>query len=290
MASSCFKLLPQEILDSIIDCLYDDKPSLSQCTLVSQRFIDRSRHHLFFKVTLVNEGDSTSECTFDTIAFLSFLAEIPSIRHYIQRITIHNSNLDPDAPPGKPIQVSHLISILELLPQLIRLSLCDVRLASDESAVQRLPSLAARFKLKRLSLTGVDDESDNSRDSLPMVDLLSLFSHIDMLYVSGFYSDWANHVKFASLSHLAQKVSVSSVAMIALRDFTELEELLEATVDTSHVSRLAVTNSAPYNTPRINSILKLFSEEALREFEFDLRNFIWRRRKHYFAQLIPYLF
>lgn len=44
--------IPQELVENIIDCLSDDRPTLETCSLVASTWLTRSRHHLFHAVSL----------------------------------------------------------------------------------------------------------------------------------------------------------------------------------------------------------------------------------------------
>jgi hypothetical protein len=52
-------LLPQELVDRIIDQLHEDKSVLAACTLVNKHWLYRSRHHLFHTITLRGDKENT---------------------------------------------------------------------------------------------------------------------------------------------------------------------------------------------------------------------------------------
>ncbi|KAF9050535.1 hypothetical protein BJ165DRAFT_1458567 [Panaeolus papilionaceus] len=52
--------LPQELVDNIVDHLYDDRQSLSNCTLISHAWLPASRHHFFSKISLKAPSLNTS--------------------------------------------------------------------------------------------------------------------------------------------------------------------------------------------------------------------------------------
>ncbi|CAL1699635.1 unnamed protein product [Somion occarium] len=50
--------LPQELLDQILDQLYDDMRTLGSCALTSRSLLDRSRHHHFRMIVVITEPPS----------------------------------------------------------------------------------------------------------------------------------------------------------------------------------------------------------------------------------------
>jgi len=53
---------PQELIDKFIDQLKDDGQSLHTCSLVSHRWVDRSRHHIFQRITFPTANRLESYC------------------------------------------------------------------------------------------------------------------------------------------------------------------------------------------------------------------------------------
>ncbi|KAK0471553.1 hypothetical protein IW261DRAFT_834524 [Armillaria novae-zelandiae] len=49
--------VPQELIDYIIEFLYDDVPTLRTCSLVSHAFLPSSRHHVYSSVTIVHVNE-----------------------------------------------------------------------------------------------------------------------------------------------------------------------------------------------------------------------------------------
>jgi hypothetical protein len=54
--------VPQELVDKFIDELKDDDQSLRVCSLISSRWVDRSRHHLFQKVVFMTAQQFARYC------------------------------------------------------------------------------------------------------------------------------------------------------------------------------------------------------------------------------------
>ena len=57
MSNSALPRLPPEILDSVVDFLFDDSRALSRCCLVSKSWIPRTRRHLFATIRFKSPAD-----------------------------------------------------------------------------------------------------------------------------------------------------------------------------------------------------------------------------------------
>ncbi|KAF8180697.1 hypothetical protein K438DRAFT_1508925, partial [Mycena galopus ATCC 62051] len=44
--------IAQELVDSILDFLYDDHASLLSCSMVAQKWVSATRHHVFGRITI----------------------------------------------------------------------------------------------------------------------------------------------------------------------------------------------------------------------------------------------
>ncbi|KAK0448942.1 uncharacterized protein EV420DRAFT_1767192 [Desarmillaria tabescens] len=60
VASDSCPSLPQELVDYILDFLHDDIPVLRTCSLVSNGFLPRSRHHIYSGVLIVHDMELDS--------------------------------------------------------------------------------------------------------------------------------------------------------------------------------------------------------------------------------------
>ncbi|KAJ7040691.1 hypothetical protein C8F04DRAFT_948236 [Mycena alexandri] len=56
IVSTIHSQFPQELVDEVIECLYDDPQSLRACSLVSRAWVPRSRSYLFKTCNLVPKG------------------------------------------------------------------------------------------------------------------------------------------------------------------------------------------------------------------------------------------
>ena len=64
-------MLPQELVDRIIDEIHDDQSALATCALVNKSWVDRSRHHLFHTLSLQITKESI-------VRFLDLCHHVPS--------------------------------------------------------------------------------------------------------------------------------------------------------------------------------------------------------------------
>ncbi|KAK7448795.1 hypothetical protein VKT23_013525 [Stygiomarasmius scandens] len=74
-------MLPQELVDTIIDFLFDDKDSLNSCALVSKSWLPSSRFHLFHTVALASTDTDKRRRLHDLI---TANPHIGNCIHYLQ--------------------------------------------------------------------------------------------------------------------------------------------------------------------------------------------------------------
>ena len=91
--------IPQDIIDSVIEAVGDDKHLLKQCTLVSSSFLLPSRKQLFSRITL--RSDKTSQ------GIHQFLLQYPVIQSFVRSITLSGVE-------SKWVNGSSLLAILRL--------------------------------------------------------------------------------------------------------------------------------------------------------------------------------
>ncbi len=77
---SATMMYPQELIDEIIDYLYDSPSALKACSLVSQQFYPRTRVHLFREVDCYAPDDPRSVQVFD------IPHDSPKLLHCIKRV------------------------------------------------------------------------------------------------------------------------------------------------------------------------------------------------------------
>ncbi len=169
--------LPPEIIDGIIDLLSPCKRSVSSCSLVAHSWLPRSRQHLFSTITLRGVDKHFQ-------AFLVFVAEAykdPFLCPVKQlRLRGHELRLN------RELITPHMLRCLFFhLPNLARLELLGIALASDCPGfchTDDQKALSRPIHLDRLDLHGF---LLASRSPLDLVSLLSAFSSVKLLRISG---------------------------------------------------------------------------------------------------------
>lgn len=125
--------VPTDIIEVVVDHLYDDKPTLAACTLVSRAWLRRSRFRLFKSVTYRAPSDGSG-----FTPFLDFLRSSPALASLIRELILDGtipvdipSSTDNQEPQDRDkdheiISHSSLIDILDSLPALYDLELRHV--------------------------------------------------------------------------------------------------------------------------------------------------------------------
>ncbi|KAJ7863832.1 hypothetical protein B0H14DRAFT_3443937 [Mycena olivaceomarginata] len=115
--------LPQELVDTILDDLHDDVPSLKSCSLAARTFVISARKHIFKKIEILSSSDASQR-------FYELLCSSPHIAPLVEDLRITSvlvpetsAYLDPsgDYMSGRPLSL-----ILLLLTELIRISIIDI--------------------------------------------------------------------------------------------------------------------------------------------------------------------
>ncbi|PPQ82524.1 hypothetical protein CVT25_007133 [Psilocybe cyanescens] len=88
--------LPPEILESVVDQLHDDPPSLMQCSLVCRRFANRGQKHLFRRVVLdrpsrIFKGNMISQF-YPAESFLYLINHYPHICKLVLELKISDEH------------------------------------------------------------------------------------------------------------------------------------------------------------------------------------------------------
>ncbi|KAK7693849.1 hypothetical protein QCA50_003421 [Cerrena zonata] len=152
----------QEIFDSIVDYLHDDKDALRSCSLVSKSLLDASYHHLFGNLEVKITDNLTTRTTKRQCQlwdeFFTFITSNARAVKYIRQLCIDMV----DAPsileyepksykdfPAVPVQ--HIVHILDHAPSLRHLNLYHLHIIpkpinaeeeNQDANVHRLRSLA----------------------------------------------------------------------------------------------------------------------------------------------------
>lgn len=113
--------LPQELVDMIIDHLFNDRKTLARCALVSRHWVDTAYMHLCAKISPLDSPSRIPSLT-------TFALTLPSLSH-IQQYTRHLGLYSPPKSRTKVnISIEALSSVLENLPHLDILTCGDVEL------------------------------------------------------------------------------------------------------------------------------------------------------------------
>ena len=114
--------LPTELTDAIIDHLHDDKKSLFSCSLVSSRWLESSRIHLFHSVIVRGEKPDRGFAS-----FIAFLEESPTVCAYIRTLTFRVTSTLATRPRNLRSLGPHILTfVLKNVPELRALVLDNV--------------------------------------------------------------------------------------------------------------------------------------------------------------------
>lgn len=165
----------------IIDNLRDDAASLQQASLVSTRWMPRSRMHMFEGVSV---SESNGERNF--IRFGEFLAASPAIARHIQHLILRGHQYDLFTSTlllsPSPLTPYRLACTLSQLPRLRTLQLHEVSFRGGAS----LPHAFKPVALDELVIMNAGSARDTTSDVLR---ILSLFSEVDSLHMSAVAQD-----------------------------------------------------------------------------------------------------
>ncbi|KAJ7615672.1 hypothetical protein DFH06DRAFT_1343638 [Mycena polygramma] len=185
--SSC---LPQELVDAIVDKIYEDKdiPSLKSCSLAARTFVSPARRYLFRRIEILPPRPACNPCQ----RFHQLLISSPHIASFVEELCIvlvsPKSYYDyPQRRPATWVMDSPTLALILPLLDLKRISITEnarmsyIRLGDSSLNWLRLqPKLKSTLmdifsslKLEAVHLRGLVIESP--------CDLLSLFSETTSL-------------------------------------------------------------------------------------------------------------
>ena len=183
--------LPQELFLHIIDCLYDDRRTLSSCSLVSKSWTHQSRRHLLrnIEVHIPQSSGSHSEKTrLDRLASCLKELQVSTIHKirrpffsYIRELVIGFDlhfmlNIESMETALHRVDIVPLMDVLCHLPHLKKLSFSSMHFVASKPV---LPLSSPVLSLERLILfdTIWDGLDENGCDAGPA--FWSLFKSID---------------------------------------------------------------------------------------------------------------
>ncbi|KAK0457096.1 uncharacterized protein EV420DRAFT_539328 [Desarmillaria tabescens] len=181
---------PQELVDAIIDQLYQDRRALLACLSVSSFFRCRAQFHLFLSIPLAKEGD------FEEFSLLC--ATSPSIPNLVKtlRVTLPESAISlPRLPYVHTLHLNGSLRVMSKdlgtfrrkfswLPNtLTSLSIQNITFSSIETFRSLLGALPLLRSLSLLTVAAITTRSNNSHllepsrdDSGPPIEVLSITS------------------------------------------------------------------------------------------------------------------
>ncbi|KAJ7258712.1 hypothetical protein B0H12DRAFT_1109213 [Mycena haematopus] len=140
-------MLPQELVDKILDCLYDDKPSLGQCSLVCWAWVPATRFHIFADITLRRRWIRMMHPQFRE--FLDLLAaDTCTLAPFVVRLTLED--LDPTPEAGRECTA---FSALCRLTSVASLTFDNWQNLGVQPVHKLLPSLTALSELALIEVT-----------------------------------------------------------------------------------------------------------------------------------------
>ena len=195
---------PQELIDSVF--LFLDKPTLSACTTVCQRWLASARPALFRTIIILHE---TKKHNIDS--FIAYLKSDYSLNmaKYIKKLLIRGDRQTRFTFGFVRLTASHLDVALKMLPSVHSLQMSHVSLSSCKSELQgwKLPRPMKNLSLTRvyfeLPMAPVDPTDDSITSSCSLVELFNLFSSVSVLRLSGLEVDWRRDSVFGTEARLA---------------------------------------------------------------------------------------
>ena len=215
--------LPPELIDMVIDHLYDDKVSLASCALVAKSWLNTSRLHLFHDLIIFH--DRAPE---PFRAFTAFMTEKPFICSLVKTLCINGYHAS-DRRQGR-INAGILDAILGLLPALDTLLIVncfwETRVKDENAVTQTLP--LHRASLKNLYVTYFSAEQEHTYAKL---EILRHFQKVERLRLDHV---WLGHFEIDG-------EDFEDVEELITRDETEAGIVSRATSTQPEVTALTIS-------------------------------------------------
>ncbi|KAJ7306742.1 hypothetical protein DFH08DRAFT_513541 [Mycena albidolilacea] len=247
--------LPQELVDTILDILHDDIPSLKSCSLAARTFVISARKHIFKKIEILSSSDASQR-------FYELLCSSPHIAPLVEDLCITSvlekfvlcAYLDPS---GDYMSGRALSLILPLLTELIRISLIDTGDVNHQTGLQysrswnkmepplqsALANVFSSPRLEAVHLCGLVLESP--------CHLLSLFSEATALRemsLSRLYFTQAEHKPWPESQLWRPKLRF---LLLNASSFDFCQYLVNPQIDLTHVRTLRVATPSPEQRRKI---------------------------------------
>ena len=179
-------LLPQELVDQIIDFLHDDHPTLQSCTLVARAWLPSSRLHLFTNITIGVNSPRFYEFLAEFLAYTrSSCAFGPQ---YVREMTLTGLGAGYSTATRNPVTQAILVDLLACLPLLEYLNLIFVTLDHGQGAepLSSAPGAVRSSGTLKLDLKAVGVVYCDAAPDKPFSGLaacLDAFTHIGKLHL-----------------------------------------------------------------------------------------------------------
>ncbi|KAK0458701.1 uncharacterized protein EV420DRAFT_328113 [Desarmillaria tabescens] len=237
-------VIPQELIDLIVDFNHDDSKALRACALVSRAFVASSQLHLFSRIKLILSNSSTREAIpwkLSGHTFPRFHSMISISSHIAPLVTTLEVYFDITYCQRSIVDTTTFVAVLKSLTSLKRYVLSagfdsiDFRGCKDESLTKAIFNDVLSAGLVELCLDGVEAIPDvdifSTSEKWPSLKRLSMLwssfqqqniawdlASLESLNIGGLNSfiyleDWLS--KNNSCSKLRWKKFVAIIAVIA---------------------------------------------------------------------------
>lgn len=151
--------IPPEIFDIIIDFLYDDKRTLSACSLVCSQWLPSTKYHLFSSLRISDDGDDTdyNHRTQWLRPFAAFLQNpATTIRPFVKVLQLSPRH-GRTGCPRRDCEVNELLHLVNLIPNLRSLRLqCLALVDSLDGSISSDINTIVHESLRTLSMARMD--------------------------------------------------------------------------------------------------------------------------------------
>lgn len=175
--------IPPELVDTVLDHLFDDKPSLSAASVVSSAWLPASRYHLFRSIVFRLKIDTHFE------DFFHFLCS-SNLGVLVRDLTM--AGLETCQPKQDRLSHPLLLQIFDHLPNLRSFHLLDVAFSRDPSNwssvdSQRIKRGPAPVSLDQLTLESLGRYSEFGPETSAweIFGICSLIQHTRIIHLSG---------------------------------------------------------------------------------------------------------
>lgn len=268
----------------VLDHLHDDKSTLKACTLVSPSWLDTSRHHLFYDLSV-----SVSEETRSFDAFAEFLEVSPIIGSHIRDLHFRHGTipLEPfvfftSVPKAQTrIAPDLLACILLRLPRLRGLLLDSVCIGGSEPHEPSPSSLIRPFQLCSVTLTNVRVEQSEYVGKY-LADMFTLFSRVKTLRLrnlsTSFFPFFPDPFRTFRIDGFEPQIAphrlhVESLSLDLSITTREYADVIHRSLDCRDLTSLSATCMQADELPLIGQLVH-DAASTLTHFEFNLRDSI----------------